>query len=72
MRKFTLRVSDRPMISFPKAEHLYRPIEDGNTAEALLAYTLNGNPLTLRVPLVVDVALPHLLRTGSEALWVRP
>ncbi len=72
MRKFTLRVSDRPMISFPKAEHLYRPIEDGNTAEALLAYTLNGKPLTLRVPLVVDVALPHLLRTGSEALWVRP
>ncbi len=71
IRTFTLRVGDRPRISFPKAEHLYRAIEDGDTPEVLMAYTLDGQPLTLRVPLVIDIASPHLLRTGSEVLWAQ-
>ena len=71
-RVFTLRVAEHPRLSFPRAEHLYRPLEDGDSVKARIAYALQGHPLTIDVPVAVDITSPHLLRTFPDVLWVQP
>lgn len=71
-RSFTLNVSVTPRLSFPKAEHLYQSIEDGASRAAHIWYSIDGRPLTLDVPLVADIATPHLLRANPDVLWARP
>jgi len=71
-RSFTLTVSDTPRLSFPRAEHLYRSIEDGLSPIAHLTYTLGGRTLSLDIPFVADVAAPHLLRADPTVIWAQP
>lgn len=71
-RVYTLQVDEHPRLSFPRAEHLYRPIEDGDSVKACIAYTLNGKPLSIETSLSIDVSSPHLLRTIPGVLWIQP
>lgn len=71
-RVFDLQVGEHPRLSYPQAEHLYRPIEDGDSVKARIVYTLNGRALRIEAPVLVDVASPHLLRTIPDVLWVQP
>jgi LmbE family N-acetylglucosaminyl deacetylase len=71
-RVFTLQVGEHPRLSFPRAEHLYRPIEDGDSVKARVVYSLNGRVLSMEAPVAVDVASPHLLRALPDVRWVQP
>jgi LmbE family N-acetylglucosaminyl deacetylase len=71
-RDFTMQVGERPQLTYPPAEHLYRPIGDGNPSEVSVAYALNGHPLEVQCAIVVDVTAPQLLRTSPDILLVRP
>jgi LmbE family N-acetylglucosaminyl deacetylase len=71
-RTFTLTVSERPRLSFPRAEHLYRSIEDGSARIAHIVYGLKGWTLTLDIPCTADVAAPHLLNANPDVVWAQP
>jgi len=68
----TLQVGGSPRLSFPKAEYLYRPLEDGNATDAHISYSIDGLHLTLTSHLPIDIAPSHVLRISSGMIWVQP
>jgi LmbE family N-acetylglucosaminyl deacetylase len=68
----TLQVGRHPRLSFPRAEYLYRPIEDGNAADAHISYEIDGQHLTLTSHLSAEIAPSHVLTLSSGMVWVQP